>query len=199
MQNNPFLEFITWIVSEGFVIDKDYINPNLPFTLSTVSGNGFPSSRVLYLKKLRNNELVFFSNKESRKGKEIMANTNVSLCFFFEKSFKQIRIEGKAFLCETSEAEEYFNSRNDVSKASAILSKQSEHLGDYNLFVESVVKYNNSSDKAVVKCPEHWAGFRVLPELFEFWIGSASRMHSRTVFKKDLNSENLWNSYHLYP
>ena len=193
---NPFKTFEEFILPEGFEVVQGSIKPDLSCIISTCVNN-IPSSRTVFIKKLINEEFYFFTNKNSKKGQEALENPNISMCFLFEKSFKQIIIQGKAQLAPHSYAEEYFQTRPVLSKAGAILSRQSENLADYEGFLEEVQKLSES--KTELKCPEEWVAFRVVPEEFEFWEGSTFRLHLRTKYKKDLNSKNLWFQYNLYP
>jgi pyridoxamine-phosphate oxidase len=194
---NPIAHFIDFIGREGFFVVERAIKPDLPFVLSTVSKDGKPSSRVLFLKQIIEDELIFFTNAESQKGLEMKSNPNVSICFFFEKTNKQIRIEGQAFVASRNLAIEYFKTRPVLSQAGAILSKQSSKLENYKEFADSVKLL--AETKKELECPENWVAFKVKPSEFEFWEGAEFRLHIRTKYKKELNFENKWFRYNLYP
>ena len=194
MKANPFKKFILTLNSENFTLStENFIKPNLPAILSTSTSNGIPSARTLYIKKVQNNELLFFTNENSRKGKEISQNPNVSLCFFFQNSFNQIIIEGKAFKADSSIAKQYFSTRSKLSQAGAILSKQSSVLNNYKEFTK---KAQALSLQDKLECPDFWCCYRVIPSRFEFWRGDKSRLHIREVFV--LEQQN-WKQINLYP
>jgi pyridoxamine 5'-phosphate oxidase len=194
---NPIAHFLDFIGKEGFSLIERAVKPDLPFVLSTVSQDGKPSSRVLFLKQIIEDELIFFTNVESQKGAEMQRNSNISMCFFFEKTNRQIRIEGQASVASKNLAIEYFKTRPVLSQAGAILSKQSSKLENYKEFVASVQLL--AETKKELECPEDWVAFKVKPLEFEFWEGTEFRLHLRTKYKKELNSENKWFSYNLYP
>jgi pyridoxamine 5'-phosphate oxidase len=194
---NPIVHFLDFIEREGFDLIGRAIKPDLPFVLSTVSKDGKPSSRVLFLKQIIEDELIFFTNVESQKGSEMQLNSNVSMCFFFEKTNRQIRIEGQAFVASRNLAIEYFKTRPVLSQAGAILSKQSSKLENYKEFEDSVKLLAETGKE--LECPENWVAFKVKPSEFEFWEGAEFRLHIRTKYKKELNFENKWFRNHLYP
>lgn len=198
---SPINKFVDWIREEGFDLKNSIVIPDLPFSLATASKDAFPTVRILYLKKLhsKEEEFIFFTNKNSKKGKNIAENNRVSMCFFFEETFRQIRIEGRAFLGSREETEKYFDSRPPSSKVGAIVSKQSDDLENYEQFIEDVNSYTNAHKDELLKCPEHWVCYKVIAEEFEFWEGREFRLHLRTKYKKDLQYKNLWNMHHLYP
>jgi pyridoxamine 5'-phosphate oxidase len=194
-ENSPFTEFFKVLSLEGFKLDREDIKPDLPASLATCGKDLTPSVRIIYIKKFSADTFFFFTNKNSRKGKEIMQNPNVSLCFFFQKSFKQIRIEGKAFEESHKIAEDYFKTRPALSKAGAILSHQSHLLENYEDFLKEVEKLAKNENLA---CPENWVCYGVKPEKFEFWEGTQFRLHLRTLYEKK-QSEDRWQQSNLYP
>jgi pyridoxamine 5'-phosphate oxidase len=190
---NPFIEFFRVLSLEEFTLNGEDIKPNLPVSLATCGVDLKPSVRIVYIKKFTNDTFFFFTNKNSRKGIEMRKNPNISLCFFFEKSFKQIRVEGKVFEANHKMAQEYFNTRPQLSKAGAIISKQSEVLENYEKFLEDV---NNLAKTNDLTCPENWVCYGVGATKFEFWEGTDFRLHLRTLYEK---TENNWKQSNLYP
>lgn len=193
MKVDPFKKLMSSLESENFKLENNFVKPDLPATLSTCTLDGIPSSRTLYLKKIENNELFFFTNANSKKGKEISKNPNVSLCIFFKESFKQIIIEGKAYMTSFDTAQKYFQTRSKLSRAGAILSKQSSVLKNYEEFINDV---HALSLKETLECPQFWRCYGVVPHRFEFWRGDKARLHLREVF--ELNQQN-WKETNLYP
>jgi pyridoxamine 5'-phosphate oxidase len=194
MSPSPFLKFTEMLRQEGFDVKDGDITPNLSAVLSTSSREGGPSSRTIYIKKFADEGLFFFTNENSKKGRQIAQNPLVSLCFLFEISFKQIIVEGEAIKTEHKLAQDYFNTRSSVSRAGAILSHQSSPLDDYAKFVEEAKILAESSN---LKCPNNWQCYKVVPSLFEFWHGNTHRLHLREQFVKSASNE--WQGVNLYP
>lgn len=198
MKENPFDIFAQTLNENGFIIENDgFIKPDLSFTLATISKEGKPNARILFLKKFLNNEFIFFTNKNSVKGQDIEFNNNISACFFFPQTLKQIRIEGIAVEGSATESIEYFNARPTLSKAASILSNQSAVLENYHEFEKKVVELA-SSGKDLQK-PDFWTCYKIIPNEIEFWEGNAGRINFRTKYKKDLNFTDLWFKFHLHP
>lgn len=195
--NTPFKEFFTLLNQEGFVLEGRDIKPDLSFTLSTVGEGGFPSSRILFLKQFFEDEFYFFTSKYSQKAQEISQNPNVSLCLFLDKTKVQIRVEGIAIESSFKITQSYFNTRSALSRAGAIASRQSQVLQNYEAFIEEVKSIAEKEEN--LQCPQHWASFAIRPLKFEFWKEGDFRLHTRTVYKKDLNSKNSWFKANLYP
>jgi pyridoxamine 5'-phosphate oxidase len=197
---NPFVEFTNWLRDEGYNPESDRID--VPFVLATCSKNSIPSARVLFLKQIINKKLIFFSNKNSRKGREISENPNISMCFFFEKSEKQIRIEGKVTEAHSEISDKYFASRSALSKIASIQSLQSQPLENYEDFVKEIHEKSLLMDEKSLKRPENWVGYEVDCEVFEFWRSGEFRLNKRIIYKtseKSLNFKKLWNVITLYP
>lgn len=198
-EENPFKRFEKWLFEAGYKLQNGFIIPDLPVVLAT-SFHNIPSARVVYLKKLIMQEFIFFTNVNSKKGREIKINSNVSVCVFFEKLGRQVRIEGKSLLADIEHAQEYFMKRPLIAKAASALSRQSEVLHNYDDFVKEVYEQSvNSSENFKDKVPANWAGFKIEPSEFEFFEGREFRLNKRESYKKDLHSEKLWNVVKLYP
>ena len=152
------------------------------FSLATVDVNSFqPSSRIVYLKDLRNQELVFYTNYESEKGKEIEANLNVSMLFFWPELQRQVRIQGEAYKISKEDSDVYFKTRPRSSQIGAWASNQSQRLNSSTELTERVAALEIKFPGEIPR-PEFWGGYAVKPTLFEFWQGKPSRLHDRLVF-----------------
>jgi len=163
------------------------------FVLST-SVDGQPNSRVVLLKEIRGGELVFFTNYNSSKGRELAQNPKVSLNFFIPSDERQIRILGTAAKVSESESDDYFYSRPYESQVGAVVSNQSatlESRASLDDAYESALKLEQNP-----KRPENWGGYAITPFQIEFWQGRPSRLHDR--FQFSLIKGN-WEVKRLYP
>ncbi len=167
--------------------------------IATVNAEGSPSSRMVLLKKVDDRGFVFYSNFNSRKGKEIETNNSVALNFWWRELKEQIRVEGKIERLSAEESDEYFNSRALQSRVAAIVSKQSEEIDSYeklNQEIEEMTK--NFKDKGEEpKRPEHCGLYLIVPSSIEIWKEGDYRTHLREKFT--LTSKNTWKSCFLSP
>jgi len=179
---NPLKKFKVWYKEA----ERKVSEPNA-FTLSTSYKNK-PSSRVMLLKEL-DNELIFFTNKISRKGKDISSNKYASMVFWWKEINKQVRIEGKLRELPKKDVIKYFYSRPRESQIGALASMQSSKLDSYNdlisRFREMQNQYSDTSKK--IPMPKSWTGYILNPQLIEFWQGGSHRLHQRLEFKRNRN------------
>ncbi len=188
---DPFEQFKSWFQD---AIAVKMLDPNA-LVLSTATKEGKPSSRVLLLKNVDERGFVFFTNYEGRKGKEIDENPNVSMLFYWDKLERQIRIEGKLEKITPEESDAYFQTRPYSSRLGAWASKQSEVLKSRFTLIRQVAEYMFKF-KNDVPLPPFWGGYRLIPEVFEFWQGRSSRLHDRIRYFKEGDS---WKTERLYP
>jgi len=191
-ESNPIKAFQQWF---DHACNSNENEPNA-FCLSTVDVLSHqPSSRIVYLKDLRNNELVFYTNYSSKKGLEIDKNANASMLFFWPGLQRQIRIQGVLTKISAQESDAYFNSRPRSSQIGAWASKQSDLLESKEELEMSVKDIEKRFPEAVPR-PDFWGGYALTPVFFEFWQGRPSRLHDRICFEKE-NDE--WFSYRKNP
>lgn len=164
--------------------------------VSSVDSEGQPSSRVVLLKALDERGFVFFTNFESRKGREILGNPRVGLNFFWRKLDRQVIVLGTAERVSDEEADEYFASRPRGSQIGAWASQQSRELSGRGHLLAEVAKVAARYLGRAVPRPAHWSGFRVVPHQIEFWVSGEFRLHDRTVYRRQGEG---WSVSHLYP
>ena len=174
---DPFAQFDTWFSA---VLGTTIALPN-SVMLATATANGRPSVRAVLLKGVDPRGFVFFTNYASRKGRELEQNPQACLLFCWEDLERQIRIEGRVERISAAESDEYFASRPLGSRIGAWASPQSEAVASREV-LESRVKDMATSHGDNPPRPPHWGGYRVLPELFEFWQGRKNRLHDRIVY-----------------
>ena len=150
--------------------------------LASVSQDGQPSSRMVLLKRLSDEGLVFFTDYEGKKGKEINVNNKVAMNFWWAKTDKQIRIEGHCTKVSKEESDDYFYSRPRGSQVSASASRQSETLESYEGLLEKAQRIESHNKGKEIKRPKRWGGYILKPTLFEFWTNQENRLHKRDLF-----------------
>lgn len=189
--HEPFDLFSKWY-AEAFATKQ--LEPNA-FVLSTVDYKNKPSSRIIYLKELINKKFVFYSNYQSHKGKDLAANPNASILFYWPGLQRQIRIEGMCSKVSEELSDAYFASRPRGSQIGAWASHQSEELEDRVDLEKRLEMYAEKFPEDVPR-PAHWGGFELKPVLIEFWQGRPSRLHDRIVYEW---VDNDWKIYRKNP
>ena len=150
--------------------------------LATVSQEGQPSSRMVLLKRLSDEGLVFFTDYEGEKGQEILNNNRVAMNFWWAKTDKQIRIEGICSKVSKEESDEYFSTRPRGSQISASASEQSRTLDSYKSLLNKAKHIELQNEGKDIRRPDRWGGFILKPNLFEFWVNKENRLHTRDLF-----------------
>ncbi|MDR2270702.1 MAG: pyridoxamine 5'-phosphate oxidase [Sphingobacterium sp.] len=193
VDNDPIHQFKKWFDE---AIHSKVNEPNA-MVLSTVSAQHVPSSRIVLLKDVSAEGLVFFTNYESRKGDDMKDNPHVALLFFWPELQRQIRIEGLIEFVDSSDSDEYFQSRPKGSRIGALASPQSREIPNRSFLENKVEELSvQYDDHAIVPRPAYWGGYLLRPIYFEFWQGRASRLHDRIVYKKVSDS---WKITRLAP
>jgi pyridoxamine 5'-phosphate oxidase len=165
-------------------------------TLATVSSDGKPSARMVLFKGIDERGIRFFTNYESRKGRELEKNPNAALVFHWAALQRQVRIEGSVERLTHAESEAYFSTRPRGSRIGAWASMQSRRLKTRKDLDQAARAIDREYAGKDIPLPPFWGGFRVVPERIEFWQGRANRLHDRIRFDR---VENGWESVRLYP
>lgn len=174
----PILQVHQWVQ------EAEESSVALPHAMNVASLNkdGRPSSRMVLLKRISQEGFVFFTDYEGNKGKQITNFPYVSLTFWWAKTNKQIRIEGKCSGVEDKENDDYFSSRPRGSQISASVSLQSTTLDSYENLVQRSIEFEKNHREGEIKRPERWGGFIVEPLSIEFWIDQKNRLHKRELY-----------------
>lgn len=165
-------------------------------SLATVGKDGSPTLRIMLLKGVDESGFVFYTNLESRKGRDLRARPRAALCFYWSALDLQIRIDGSVTPVTAEEADEYFASRPRGSQIGAWASRQSEVIVPPGELDARLARYEREFEGRDVPRPEFWSGFRVHPERIEFWRNKASRLHDRTRYTREGEG---WKVETLYP
>ncbi|CAN7940075.1 unnamed protein product, partial [Ixodes pacificus] len=166
------------------VVQTAHYSEPSAMVLATCDENGHPSARVVLLKRYSKKGFEFFTNYQSKKGKEIVANPAVALVFDWRHVSRQVRIEGVAEFLTSEESDAYYFSRPRASQISAWCCKQSNILENRDdLLVQIRVTEERFAGRQVPR-PQYWGGFRVVPHLIEFWQEGEHRLHTRMQYKK---------------
>ena len=176
---DPLAQFVRWF-DEALAAGVPEANA---MTLATVGPEGRPSARIVLLKGVDARGLAFFTNYDSRKGRELARDARVALLFFWPELERQVRIEGSAGRVAAAESDAYFRERPRESQLSAWASPQSEPIPD-RAFLDARLAELRARFTGDVPRPPHWGGIRVVPRCFEFWQGRASRTHDRLRYTR---------------
>jgi pyridoxamine 5'-phosphate oxidase len=190
--NQPFELFEKWFEEAS----KKEINDPNAMNLCTISNDFKPSSRMVLLKGYDIEGFIFYTNTKSKKGISILNNPNVALNFHWKTLLKQIRIEGIISQVTDIQADNYFDSRPDESKIGAWASAQSSELKSRGILLEKIKYYTSKFKNMKITRPPNWTGFKVKPNLIEFWQDMPFRLHDRLEYKK---IKNEWYSKKLFP
>ncbi|MGO4686245.1 pyridoxamine 5'-phosphate oxidase [Hyphomicrobium sp. 2TAF46] len=199
MAEDPFLLFEAWMREAE---QKEPNDPNA-MSLATVDAGGVPNVRTVLLKGLDGPEnadrgFVFYTNFESVKGRELLANPKAALLFHWKSLERQIRIRGPVSLVSHNEADAYYASRPRLSRIGAWASHQSRPLSSRDVLEAKVHHYEAKYPEEAIPRPAYWSGFRVLPVEIEFWKSREYRLHDRIVFRRDAPRDS-WHKTRLYP
>lgn len=180
---NPIHQFERWFQE---AIDAEVLEPNA-MTLCTIDPDGRPSGRIVLIKGIDQRGLTFFTNYLSRKGKALEQHPQASVVFFWPELERQVRIEGRVAKVAAEESDDYFQSRPIGSKLGAWASPQSEVIPNrewLELRQKNLEATFPTESSVEPPRPDHWGGYRLMPDRFEFWQGRRSRLHDRLHYQR---------------
>ncbi len=193
LAKDPFRQFERWFQeAEAAKLPE----PNA-MVCSLATKEGAPSSRVVLLKGLDGRGFVFYTNYESRKGRELQENPRASLLFPWFPLERQVIVEGAVVKVTREESAAYFHSRPRASQLGAWASNQSSILSGRAPLEEAMKALEKKYADEEIPVPPHWGGYRVIPELVEFWQGRRSRLHDRLRYRR--NAEGAWTVERVAP
>ena len=194
MLPSPFAEFSEWLALAGA---HDGIKEPTAMSLATADASGALSCRIVLLKAHDERGFVFFTNLESAKSRQLIANPQAALCFYWMPLDRQIRIEGTIEAVSEQEADAYFASRPRGSQIGAWASRQSRPLDSRATLERALDELEHRYEGQPIPRPPHWSGWRLKPRRIEFWIQGDYRIHDRWDYQ--LQTDGSWQRQLLYP
>ncbi len=164
--------------------------------LATADAGGRPAARMVLLKGVDERGFVFYTNRESRKARDLAANPRAALCFYWPSLHRQVRIEGAVEEVDAAEADAYFAGRPRLSQIGAWTSKQSSPLASRAVLMARFVEMQARFAGRQVPRPPFWGGYRIVPERIEFWCSQLHRLHDRLLW---VRKDGGWSRQRLYP
>ncbi len=193
VESNAIAQFDSWW-QDAITSAIEEVNA---MTLATASLQGKPSARIVLLKNYDDKGFVFFTNYESRKGSELADNPQACMVFFWKELERQVRIEGVIEKVSREESDIYFLSRPKSSQVGAWASPQSKLIVSRETIEENVIKFKAKFENESISRPSNWGGYRLKPELIEFWQGRESRLHDRLQYT--IQEDGIWKIERLAP
>ena len=192
--DEPLRLFAAWLED---ATQREPANPNA-MALATVDADGMPDVRMVLLKGFDEHGLVFYTNLDSQKGRQLDSTPKAALLFHWKSSNRQIRLRGRVEPVSSDEADAYFATRPRLAQIGAWASKQSEPLESRLAFEKAIALYTAKFAVGRVPRPPHWSGFRIIPSSIEFWEDRPFRLHDRVEFRRAAPGE-PWTKTRLYP
>jgi pyridoxamine 5'-phosphate oxidase len=191
LQADPLELFAAWLKQA----EESEPNDAIAAALATSTPDGMPSVRMVLVKQVDQRGFCFFTNAESKKGKQLQSNPRAALCFHWKTLRRQVRVEGQVTQMDAPDVDTYFHSRSRVSQIGAAVSQQSRPLESRGQ-LETAVRRFTEDHPGEVPRPPYWRGFCLYAEQIEFWLDGPNRLHDRFLFSRDADT---WKSTRLYP
>lgn len=192
VSKNPFQQFESWFDE---ALKSEVLEPNA-MVLSTVNSQNRPSQRTVLLKTYNEDGFVFYTNYNSRKAAHLKENPYVCLLFPWYELERQVTIMGRVEKVSTKESLQYFLSRPRGSQLGAWVSNQSEVITSRSILERKLSEMKRKFQEGKIPLPDHWGGYRVIPDSIEFWQGRPNRLHDRIMYELDTNG---WTIKRLAP
>ena len=193
IDRDPIKQFQAWL--------NDAIEAKLPLpeamTLATATPDGRPAARMVLLKQVDHEGFVFFTNYRSAKAGQLDANPYAALVFYWPQLDRQVRVEGSVTRTSAQESRDYFQTRPRESQIGAWASAQSEVVSGRDVLEQRALELESLYCDRDIDCPEHWGGYRLLPERIEFWKSRVGRLHDRILYERQ--SDGSWIISRLAP
>ncbi|MCB0167694.1 MAG: pyridoxamine 5'-phosphate oxidase [Anaerolineae bacterium] len=193
LKANPLEQFKVWLDE---AIAADIIEPQA-MTLSTATIDGIPSARTVLLRGFDERGFVFYTNYQSQKGRELAENPHAALTFYWSVLHRQVRIAGSVSRVSSEDSDSYFKSRPEGSKIGAWASKQSQVLRSRAELEREVKEFETEFKDKEIPRPLYWGGYRLAPDVIEFWQGQTSRLHDRFRYVRE--NDESWLIQRLSP
>lgn len=178
---DPVAQFAAWLDD---AVAAEQIEPNAA-SLATADASGRVSARMVLLKDVRENGFVFFTNHQSRKGRDLAENPRAALCFWWDRLERQVRVEGVAARISREESAAYFARRPYPSQLGAWASYQSQPIAQRDVLEARFASLRERWPEGGVPLPDFWGGYRIEPDAVEFWQGREGRLHDRFRYRRD--------------
>lgn len=192
VDRDPIKQFSVWFEQ---ALNSRVAEPNA-MSLATATPKGNPSVRIVLLKGFDEKGFRFFTNYESRKGRELSENPQAALCFFWPELERQVRIEGAVSKISRDESVAYFNQRPRLSRLGALASNQSRTVASREELEDRFKELQKTYENSSIPTPEYWGGFCLEPSAIEFWQGREGRLHDRLLYER---KSGAWKLMRLAP
>ncbi|WP_346798255.1 pyridoxamine 5'-phosphate oxidase [Halomonas sp. Bachu 37] len=192
--NEPLVLFDEWFT---LAVESEEDDANA-MTLATVDSQGRPHARVVLLKGFDEQGMVFFTNYHSHKGSELTNVPFAAMVFWWPSLSRQVRIEGRVEVVSAEESDEYFTSRPRGSQLGAWIATQSVVIPGRSWIEERQKRFEQAYEGQDIPRPIHWGGYRLVPDMLEFWQGQPSRLHDRIRYERR-DGDGHWNRFRLAP
>ncbi len=192
VKKDPYDQFIIWMDE---AIKSDILDPSA-MILATANKSAVPSVRTVLLKGIENDGIIFYSNYQSHKGRDIEENPVASILFFWKELERQVRLSGKVEKISKEKSKEYFQSRPYESQLGAIASHQSSVIPDREYLEKKFEEVKSNYNGEKIPPPTFWGGYILKPVEFEFWQGRNNRLHDRICYRKE---QEAWKIVRLAP